>query len=104
MCDSCTEIVYAECISVIKKEKRHIDRVFDIQEIAFRRFAVFEVGPVRFKQTHLACSVYLLECLEDKASHIRLVIFVGAKDIEVFQADDFSKQAVPLRPQVKQLL
>lgn len=80
----------------------HGDGVFDVEEVA-TLFAVGVLGVVAFEEVYFALRVDLLKGFGDDAAHVPFVVFVGAEDVEVFEADDVGEPSSALRVEVKAL-
>jgi hypothetical protein len=81
----------------------HADGVFDVEEVAFL-FAVAVVRAMGFEEAEAAGGGDLAEGFVDDAAHVGLVVFVGAEDVEVFEADDAAEPALAFGVEVEEVL
>lgn len=80
--------------------KSHIYCIFDVQEIA-HLFAVFVVGSIAFEEINLASIFDLIKGFVNDTTHVFFMIFVGAKDVVIFEADNFIEEALFLGIEVE---
>lgn len=83
--------------------KGHLDGVFHVEEVA-HLLAVLVVRAVGFEELHFAGVQDLAAGLMNKAAHVGLVVFVGAIDVEVLEADDLRQPAFTFCVEVKEVL
>ena len=81
----------------------HLDGVFDVEEVSFL-FAIFVVGTVAAEEFESVAFFDLVVGFVDEAPHVILVVFVGAEDVEVFQAGYGIEPAFFLCPGVEHVL
>lgn len=78
----------------------HLGGVFDVEEVT-DLFAVFEIGVIAFEELDFTGLGNLFEGFMDDATHVAFMVFIGAKDVEVFYADDFVEEALFLSEEVE---
>ncbi len=82
---------------MLKKVKSHINGILYIDEVT-HLFAIGIVRPVRLEQLHLTRVPDLGVGLIDHRSHVALMIFTRAKDVEVLQPDYVAEVSVGFGP------
>jgi len=99
------DVKEAVCGRSLGKMDGHGHGILHIDEVAYL-LAVLVIGTVALEEADFAGFLNLLEGLRNKAAHLPLVTFVGAKDIKVFDADNPTftlEPAVALRMQVEEV-
>src|SRR6202012_3738550 len=59
---------------------------------------------VALEEAYAAVALDLLEGLADDRAHVVLVVFVGAEDVEVLEADDAVEEVVAQGPEIEHVL